>query len=111
MSQYDEIESDSKDVEYEEGSPLTEQQQSTTVLGALIIVIGTMPIAIVGFILSIIALKWIKDVDHPGYARIKGVTKVLAIISIVLQSLMILFFAGYFILIILIAVFFGETMM
>lgn len=57
-----------------------------------------MPIAIVGFILSIVALKWIKDVNHPGYERIKGVTKALAIISIILQSLMILLFVGYILL-------------
>ncbi|MFK3936091.1 hypothetical protein ACI2JA_01090 [Alkalihalobacillus sp. NPDC078783] len=101
MSEYEDVET--QEVTRYDGpvSPLTEQQQSTTVLGALIMVVGTMPIAIVGFILSIIALKWMKDVDHPSYARIKGVTKVLAIISIILQSLMILFFVGYILLVIL----------
>ncbi|MBM0066022.1 hypothetical protein [Alkalicoccobacillus gibsonii] len=98
MSQYDEVET--QEVTRYDGpdSALSEQQQSTTVLGALVMVVGTLPIAILGFILSIIALKWIKDVDHPGYARIKGVTKVLAIISIILQGLMILFFVGYIVL-------------
>ncbi|WYP25911.1 hypothetical protein NSQ54_16535 [Alkalihalobacillus sp. FSL W8-0930] len=101
MTQYEEVETE--EVTRYDGpvSPLTEQQQSTTVLGALVMVVGTMPIAIVGFILSIIALKWVKDVDHPGYARIKGVTRVLAIISIILQSLMILFFVGYILLVFL----------
>ncbi|MGN7312527.1 hypothetical protein ACTHQ4_15630 [Alkalicoccobacillus gibsonii] len=109
MSQYDEVETQEVTRYDDPDSDLTEQQQSTTVLGALVMVVGTLPIAILGFILSIIALKWIKDVDHPGYARIKGVTKVLAIISIILQSLMILFFVGYILLAILAFTAFTST--
>ncbi len=109
MSQYDEVETQAVTRYEEPDSALTEQQQSTTVLGALIMVIGSMPIAIVGFILSIVALKWIKDIDHPAYARIKGVTKVLAIISIILQGLMILFFVGYFVILFLVFGLFASS--